>query len=112
MYIPRDFPRLDGMYIVQPNTSRLETVYSYSLIINPSLGMYQEMVLCKYLPANENRIFFAQVTSTVLTLPNETSVPLLQHAVIEQKTDFIRILLEHGLAPKIVRTKCRECNCI
>jgi len=41
------------------------------------------------------------VTSTVLTLPNETSVPLLQHAVIEQKTDFIRILLEHGVDPTV-----------
>ena len=27
----------------QPNTSRLETVCSHSLIINPSLGMYQEI---------------------------------------------------------------------
>ena len=35
--------RSEGMYIVQPNASRLEAVYGHSLVINPSLGMYQEI---------------------------------------------------------------------
>ena len=44
---PRDISRAEGNLEVggdvQPNTSRLEAVYSHSLIINPSLGMYQEI---------------------------------------------------------------------
>ena len=32
---------------VQPNTSRFEAVYGHSLIINPSLGMYQEIHPCR-----------------------------------------------------------------
>ena len=32
---------------VQPNSSRFEAVYGHSLIINPSLGMYQEIHPCR-----------------------------------------------------------------
>ena len=32
---------------VQPNPSRLEAVYAHSLIINPYLGMYQEIHPCR-----------------------------------------------------------------
>ena len=35
------FPEVGGD--VQPNSSRFEAVYGHSLIINPSLGMYQEI---------------------------------------------------------------------
>ena len=44
---PRDFRRAEGNLEVggdvQPNTSRFEAWYGHSLIINPSLGMYQEI---------------------------------------------------------------------
>ena len=40
---PREISRSKGMYIVQPNTSRLEALYGHSLSINPSLGTYQEI---------------------------------------------------------------------
>ena len=44
---PRDISRAEGNLEVggdvQPNTSRFEAVYGHSLIINPSLGMYQEI---------------------------------------------------------------------
>ena len=50
-YCIRTLPRR-GMYWgvhwdVQPNTSRFEAVYGHSLIINPSLGMYQEKHPCR-----------------------------------------------------------------
>ena len=48
---PRDFSRAEGNLEVggdvQPNTSRFEAVYGHSLIINPSLGMYQEIHPCR-----------------------------------------------------------------
>ena len=48
---PRDISRAEGNLEVggdvQPNTSRFEAVYGHSLIINPSLGMYQEIHHCK-----------------------------------------------------------------
>ena len=31
---------------VQPNISRLDAVYGHSLVINPSLGIYQEIHPC------------------------------------------------------------------
>ena len=44
---PRDISRAEGNLEVggdvQPNKSRLEAVYGHSLIINPSLGMYQKL---------------------------------------------------------------------
>ena len=56
---PRDVPRTKpeghlegqgkswGRRGVQPNTSRFEAVYGHSLIINSSLGMYQEIHPCR-----------------------------------------------------------------
>ena len=48
---PRDFPRAEGNLEVggdvQPNSSRFEAVYGHSLIIKPSLGMYQEIHPCR-----------------------------------------------------------------
>ena len=48
---PRDISRAEGNLEVggdvQPNTSRFEAVYGHSLIINPSLGMYQEIHPCR-----------------------------------------------------------------
>ena len=48
---PRDISRAEGNLEVggdvQPNSSRFEAVYGHSLIINPSLGMYQEIHPCK-----------------------------------------------------------------
>ena len=41
-------------------------------------------------------IVFAQVSVTAVMFPNQKSWGLLQYAVNEGKTDFIRILLEHG----------------
>ena len=41
-------------------------------------------------------IVFAQVSVTAVKFKNEKSWGLLQFAVNEGKTDFIRILLEHG----------------
>ena len=32
---------------VQPNSSQFEAVYGHSLIINPSLGIYQEILPCR-----------------------------------------------------------------
>ena len=44
MYCIRTLPR-GGMYWdVQPNSSQFEAVYGHSLIINPSLGMYQAVI--------------------------------------------------------------------
>ena len=44
---PRDISRGEGNLEVRgdvkPNTSRLEALYGHSLIINPSLGMSQEI---------------------------------------------------------------------
>ena len=40
---PRAEGNLEVEGDVQPNSSRFEAVYSHSLIINPSLGMYQEI---------------------------------------------------------------------
>ena len=44
---PREISRGEGNLEVRgdekPNTSRLEALYGHSLIINPSLGMYQEI---------------------------------------------------------------------
>ena len=48
---PWDISRAEGNLEVggdiQPNTSRFEAVYGHSLIINPSLGMYQEIHPCR-----------------------------------------------------------------
>ena len=48
---PRDISRAEGNLEVggdvQPNSSRFEAVYGHSLIINPSLGMYQEIHPCR-----------------------------------------------------------------
>ena len=48
---PRDISRAEGNLEVggdvQPNTSRFEAVYGHSLIINSSLGMYQEIHPCR-----------------------------------------------------------------
>ena len=48
---PRGISRAEGNLEVggdvQPNTSRLEAVYGHSLIINPYLGMYQEIHPCR-----------------------------------------------------------------
>ena len=47
---PRDISRAEGNLEVggdvQPNSSRFKAVYGHSLIINPSLGMYQEIHPC------------------------------------------------------------------
>ena len=42
---PREISRLEGMCIVQPNTSQLEACTSS--IINPYQGMYQEIHPCR-----------------------------------------------------------------
>ena len=53
---------------VQPNASRLEAVYGHSLIINPSLGMYQE-------------IHPYEVSSTYSVEIN-TSLPMMRECVL------------------------------
>ena len=48
---PRDISRAEGNLEVggdvQPKSSRLEAVYGHSLVINPSLRMYQEIHPCR-----------------------------------------------------------------
>ena len=48
---PQDILRAEGNLEVggdiQPNSSRFEAVHGHSLIINPSLGMYQEIHPCR-----------------------------------------------------------------
>ena len=48
---PGDISRAEGNLEVggdvQPNTSRFEAVYGHFLIINPSLGIYQEIHPCR-----------------------------------------------------------------
>ena len=57
---PRDILRAGGNLEVggdvQPNSSRFEGVYGHSLIINPSLGMYQEIHSCRASSINSVKI--------------------------------------------------------
>ena len=78
---PQDVPRASGNLSVvgdvQPNTSllsavyvynasRLEAVYGHSLIINPSLGMYQEIHPSRGVKINN---FLIMMRECIHTLP-------------------------------------------
>ena len=69
---PREISRAEGNLEVggdvQPNTSRFEAVYGHSLIINPSLGMYQEIHPCR--------------ASSTYSVKINTSLPMMREWVI------------------------------
>ena len=69
---PRDISRAEGNLEVggdvQPNTSRFEAVYGHSLIINPSLGMYQEIHPCR--------------ASSTYSVKINTSLPMMRECLI------------------------------
>ena len=69
---PRDISRAEGNLEVggdvQPNSSRFEAVYGHSLIINPSLGMYQEIHPCR--------------ASSIDSVKINTSLPMMRGWVI------------------------------
>ena len=69
---PRDISRAEGNLEVggdvQPNTSRFEAVYSHSLIINPSLGMYQEVHPCR--------------ANSTYSVKINTSLPMMRECVV------------------------------
>ena len=80
---PRDISRASGNLLVvgdvQPNTSLLsavcvynasglEAVYGHSLIINPSLGMYQEIHPCR--------------ASSTYSVEINTSLPMIRECVV------------------------------
>ena len=70
---PRDISRAEGNLEVggdvQPNTSRFEAVYGHSLIINPSLGMYQEIHPSK--------------ASSTYSVKINTSLPMMREWVVQ-----------------------------
>ena len=72
---PRDISRAEGNLEVggdvQPNTSRFEAVYGHSLIINPSLGMYQEIHPCR--------------ASSTYSVKINTSLPMMRECLILPK---------------------------
>merc|ERR1711917_82068 len=63
---------------VQPNASRCEAVYGHSLIINPSLGMYQEIHPSK--------------ASSTYNVKINTSLPMMREWVVHplRPRDFPR----------------------
>ena len=68
----RDISRAEG-YLevrgdVEPNSSRFKAVYGHSLIINPSLGMYQEIHPCR--------------TSSIDSVKINTSLPMMWEWVV------------------------------
>ena len=69
---PRDISRAEGNLEVggdvQPNASRFEAVYGHSLIINPSLGMYQEIHPCR--------------ASSIDSVKINTSLPMMREWVV------------------------------
>ena len=79
---PRDISRAEGNLEVggdvQPNTSRFEAVYGHSLIINPSLGMYQEIHPCR--------------ASSTYSVKINTSLPMMREWVVHPRRprDFPR----------------------
>jgi len=54
-------------------------------------------IFCEVLPSLSPEL----VSVTAVMFPNQKSWGLLQYAVNEGKTDFIRILLEHGVDPTV-----------
>ena len=75
---PRDISRAEGNLEVggdvQPNSSRFEAVYGHSLIINPFLGMYQEIHPCRARSIDSGKI--------------NTSVPMYKTENINKLEDF------------------------
>ena len=73
---PRDFPRAEGNLEVggdvQPNASRIKAVYGHSLIINPSLWMYQEIHTCRARSIDSVKI------NTFLIMMRECAMQLIQ----------------------------------
>ena len=71
---PGDISRAEGNLEVggdgdvQPNSSRFEAVYGHSLIINPSLGMYQEIHPCR--------------ASSTYSVKINTSLPMMREWVV------------------------------
>ena len=69
---PRDISRAEGNLEVggdvQPNSSRFEAVYGHSLIINPSLGMYQEIHPCR--------------ASSTYSVKINTSLPMMRECIV------------------------------
>ena len=63
------YPNTDERRDVQPNASQLEAVYGHSLIINPSLGMYQEIHPCR--------------TSSTYSVKINTSLPMMRECVTQ-----------------------------
>ena len=77
---PRDISRAEGNLEVggdvQPNSSQFEAVYGHSLIINPSLGMYQEIHPCRVSSIDSVKIN--------ISLPMMNECQILVHSVYSQ----------------------------
>ena len=86
---PRDISRAEGNLEVggdvQPNTSRFEAVYGHSLIINPSLGMYQEIHPCR--------------ASSTYSVKINTSLPMMRECKISVLSIFVSV---HVMSKSIV----------
>ena len=72
----REISRSEGD--VQPNSSRFEAVYGHSLIINPSLGMYQEIH-----PCNASSIDSIKINTSLVMMKECEILPL-------RPRDFLR----------------------
>ena len=86
---PRDISRAEGNLEVggdvQPNSSQFEAVYGHSLIINPSLGMYQEIHPCR--------------VSSIDSVKINTSLPMMRECKISVLSIFVAV---HVMAKSIV----------
>ena len=98
---PRDVPRAEGNLEVggdvQPNSSRFEAVYGHSLIINPSLGMYQEIHPCRASSTYSVKI------NTSLPMMRECTLPSRHAQSAQQKCVSSFLLVVYTLSKGVPR---------
>ena len=102
---PRDISRAEGNLEVggdvQPNSSRFEAEYSHSLIINPSLGMYQEIHPCR--------------ASSTYSVKINTSLPMMREWQIwgGDSLNIISCVFIHPQVKmfSVIFTHPRSCKC-
>ena len=96
---PRDISRAEGNLEVggdvQPNSSRFEAVYGHSLIINPSLGMYQEIHPCR--------------ASSTYSVKINTSLPMMRECTINYiEASFRSRNLLYRYSPTLQTKQCMK----
>ena len=82
---------------VQPNTSRFEAVYGHSLIIDPSLGMYQEIHPCRASRTYSDKI--------------NTSLPMMREWNMFVFSVFWMLANRTLLCPRIEYPSLDGCEC-